>query len=31
MKKKVSKKSIYQGIKGSKGNGKNINWGYIVK
>ena len=31
MKKKVSKKAIYQGIKGSKGNSKKTNWGYIGK
>ena len=31
MKKKISKKAIYKGTKGSKGNGKILNWGYLGK
>ena len=31
MKKKISKKAIFKGTKGSKGNGKTINWGYLGK
>ena len=31
MKKKISKKAIYKGVKGSKGLNKTMNYGYLGK